>query len=60
MKRNRAGNPMTINLYNAIDVINFQDRILADRCIENINMLVEIRDNSIHFLNKSIGFSARL
>ncbi len=51
-KRNRAGNPMTIGMNRAITLLdqNATTR-LSDSVRNNINALVEIRDNAIHFIN---------
>jgi hypothetical protein len=46
-KINRAGNPMTINIFNALKKLNIDSTL-----IQNIKLMVEIRDNSIHFVNK--------
>lgn len=46
-KKNRAGNPLTIDIFTALQRLNV-DTILR----QNIELLVEIRDNSIHFVNK--------
>jgi len=46
-KPNRAGNPLTIDIFTALQRLNI-DKILK----QNIELLVEIRDNSIHFVNK--------
>lgn len=52
IKRNRAGNPMSIGLFASFDrlVNDFDDSIpLAVR--RNLEALCEIRDNSVHFVN---------
>jgi hypothetical protein len=49
-RRNRAGNPMTIGVPKALDVlIGLGETFLAGACRENIEVLTEIRDNAIHF-----------
>lgn len=54
-KKNRCGNFATVDIFKAIERINRQnvtdnvDRRLRD----NIEVLVEIRDNAVHFLNDS-------
>lgn len=50
-KRNRSGNPQTIDIFSAIEKNNL-DLSLK----ENIGLLVEIRDNSIHFINNTKEF----
>ncbi len=59
-KLNRAGNPRTIDLYQAVERLRQQSHSLDERCLENINLLVEVRDNAIHFFNRGIGLSARI
>lgn len=54
IKRNRAGNPMSIGLFAAFDRLlnDFDDAIpLAVR--HNLEALCEIRDNSVHFVNSN-------
>ncbi len=46
---NRSKNPKTINIYEALDKIKIS-KILK----ENIELLIEIRDNAIHFINKEV------
>lgn len=47
-KRNRCGNPMTLETIGAMELVNIPDTLK-----ENIKLLIEIRDNSIHFMNKT-------
>jgi hypothetical protein len=49
-KTNRAGNPLSISLLEAINALQ-EEKILSKNLIDNINSIVEIRDNSIHFAN---------
>lgn len=46
-KKNRSGNPLTIDIFAALKQLKI-DPVLK----QNIELLVEIRDNSIHFVNK--------
>lgn len=46
-KLNRCGNPLTLEINGALEKVNLP-KILK----ENIKLLIEIRDNSIHFINK--------
>jgi hypothetical protein len=61
-KTNRCGNYSTIDLFKAIEKINRQnthnsvERILKD----NIEILVELRDNAIHFINESPCLSKKV
>lgn len=52
IKRNRAGNPMSIGLFAAYDRLtnDFADTIPASVRL-NIEALCEIRDNAVHFVN---------
>ena len=59
VKKNRAGNPMTIDINNAMQKL-FDKRLLDERCKENINLLIEVRDNAIHFINKSTDLSRKV
>jgi hypothetical protein len=58
-KTNRSGNPLTIDIMAAINKLVSRE-IIDDRCRENIGLLVEIRDNAIHFTNKSLDFSKKV
>lgn len=46
-KKNRTGNLQTIDIFEALRKTNLQDRNLNDQ----IETIVELRDNSIHFMN---------
>jgi Protein of unknown function (DUF3644) len=59
VKKNRAGNPMTIDITNAMQRL-FDKKLLDERCKENINLLIEVRDNAIHFINKSADLSRKV
>jgi len=47
-KKNRTGNYYTIDVFTAMKLANV-DKVVRD----NIELLVEIRDNSVHFINDS-------
>ena len=51
-KLNRSKNPMTIGVYDVIKKLNTKCKI-PPNFIDNIEVLVELRDNSIHFYNES-------
>ena len=52
IERNRAGNPMTISLWEAVHrVSNLTKMPLDQACVGNLRSLVEIRDNAVHFMN---------
>ena len=54
-KTNRAGNYLTIDIFNCIKKVSV-DKILE----ENIELLVNIRDNAIHFFNDSKLFEKKV
>ena len=54
-KVNRSGNYMTIDIFTAIKKLKLQTRLA-----ENIELLVEIRDNAIHFFNESKLFEKKV
>jgi hypothetical protein len=61
MRKNRSGNPVTLSIGEAVkSLIKTDHTALDDRLVENLFLLVEIRDNSIHFINKDIGLQSRL
>lgn len=61
LKSNRSGNPMTISFSALVDEFSRGPNILLDqRCVENIYLLIEIRDNSIHFFNKSLDLKRKV
>jgi hypothetical protein len=52
IKKNRIGEPMTKGIISLINSLKNQKKI-SSNVIENILMLIEIRDNSIHFINSN-------
>lgn len=58
-KLNRCNNPMTIGIDAAADKL-CQAKILDGNCWKNIELLLEIRDNAIHFINKSQGLGKKV
>lgn len=54
-KLNRAKNPMTIEIKRAIEKLE-----LPNILKENLYLLIEIRDNAIHFLNKEPFFQKKI
>jgi hypothetical protein len=60
-KRNRAGNTITINVTTAAATVSEYSKDGIDRyAVENISLLVEIRDNAIHFHNAGRGLCKRV
>ncbi len=58
-KKNRSGNGMTIDIFKAVNTLIASNDI-DPRCAANIEALVEIRDNAVHFINKSWGTSLKV
>lgn len=54
-KKNRAGNPMTIEIKGAMEKISIPEALKS-----NISLLIEIRDNSIHFMNNEKYFAKKI
>lgn len=55
-KINRAGNPMTINLFEAINRLDKLEKKVNSNLLKSIESIIELRDNAIHFHNeKSIS-----
>ena len=59
IKRNRSGNPFTIDIHGAIQKLT-SGKILDGRCHANIGLLIEIRNNAVHFVNKGLNFSKKV
>jgi len=60
-KKNRAGNQISIGIFRAYDLLvnDYGDNI--DPVVRtNLEVLVEIRDNSVHFINKDLEISKRI
>jgi len=60
-KKNRSGNYVSIGLFKALNrlVNDYGDRI-DDLVRKNLEALTEIRDNAIHFLNKSFDLTKKV
>jgi hypothetical protein len=54
-KVNRSGNPLTIDIFKAIDILKMSKTLKA-----NLEAIVEIRDNSIHFKNEDRPLAKRI
>src|ERR1700730_18002813 len=60
-KRTRAGNTMTIGVATAAAIVSEYSKDGVDRyAVENISLLIEIRDNAIHFHNAGRGLRKRV
>ena len=53
--KNRAGNYMTIDIFRCINILQLDSTLK-----ENIELLIEIRDNAIHFYNESKSFEKKV
>lgn len=53
IKKNRIGQPFTIDIYEAINRLE-KLKLISNNLIENIKLMIEIRDNSIHLINKEL------
>ena len=61
VRLNRAGNPMTIGLSKAIEeCAGFMSMPLDKRCEKNLELLIEIRDNAVHFMNDDKELARRV
>lgn len=59
--KNRSGNIQTISIFKAFDLLNEQYEESLDESVRlNLEALVEIRDNSIHFINKGLELERRV
>lgn len=55
-KTNRAGNPMTIGLFEAVNRLDKVGKKVNSNLLKSIESIIELRDNAIHFHNeKSIS-----
>lgn len=59
VKFNRSGNPQTIGLIRASRILVAEGE-LDSRCNANLELLTEIRDNAVHYVNKDHSFAKRI
>ncbi|SMN17453.1 hypothetical protein CRYPA_1787 [uncultured Candidatus Thioglobus sp.] len=60
-KINRAGNPMSVSMYEAYRIIVEDYGVKIDKAVkDNLETLAEIRDNSIHFINDDLQLSLKI
>jgi hypothetical protein len=60
-KKNRSGNPMSINLFEAYRIITEDYGVKINKAVnDNLIALTEIRDNSIHFVNDDFLLSLKV
>lgn len=57
-KTNRSGNAMTVGL-NYLAEQMFAEKVegLTKECLTNIELLIEVRDNAIHFMNADVALA---
>lgn len=60
-KRNRSKNEMTIGLGDAVGTVQAYAKDGIDQyCAENVGLLMEVRDNAVHFQNATKGLKKRV
>lgn len=60
-RKTRSGNVMTIGITGAAKLVKgYAKNTIDDLCIQNINLLTELRDNAIHFHNPGKGLQKRV
>lgn len=60
-KKNRSGNPLSINLFEAYRVVTEEYGVKVNKAVsDNLIALTEIRDNSIHFVNDDLLLSLKV
>lgn len=60
-KKNRSGNPLSINLFEAYRIITEEYGVKINNAVsDNLVALTEIRDNSIHFVNDDLLLSLKI
>ncbi len=60
-RRNRSGNVLTIGLERTMALVRqYPTDNIDDRCAENLRLLTEIRDSSVHLYNMGAGLSQRV
>lgn len=59
--QNRSGNYNTVGLFKAFDILmNDYGNTIQEIVRQNLEVLVEVRDNSVHFINKDFGLSKKI
>ncbi len=59
IKRNRIKVPYTIDINRCMNLLHSKG-LISNNLKENLNVLIEIRDNAIHFINKSNSIKEKL
>ncbi len=61
IKTNRSGNPMSVSMYEAYRIVVEDYGVKINAAVkENLETLVEIRDNSIHFMNDDLNLALKI
>ncbi|MDN3650824.1 DUF3644 domain-containing protein [Reinekea marina] len=61
IKSNRAGNPMSVSLYEAHRIVTEDYGVRISAAVkDNIVTLAEVRDNSIHFINDDLSLAVKV
>ncbi|HAS8524374.1 DUF3644 domain-containing protein [Vibrio vulnificus] len=61
IKKNRAGNPMSVSIYEAHRIITEDYGVKIDKAVKsNVTTLAEFRDNSIHFINDDLTLAVKI
>ena len=58
IKRNRIGQPYTIDINKCMNFLHSKS-FISNNLKDNINILIEIRDNAIHLLNRSTNIKEK-
>jgi len=60
-KKNRCGNEITIDLFKALSILQHKyGTEINDACKNNLELLIEIRDNAVHFFNTDPEFTKKV
>ncbi len=60
-KINRSGNPMSISMFEAYRIVSEDYGVKIEKAVhDNLILLTEIRDNSIHFVNDDLLLSLKV
>ncbi|REC95037.1 DUF3644 domain-containing protein [Kushneria indalinina] len=60
-KLNRSGNPMSVSIHETYRIIVEEYGVKIDKAVkDNLEMLIEIRDNSVHFINNDLSLALKV
>jgi hypothetical protein len=61
IRRNKAGNPVTIGIFTAAErAAALPTKPLDAACKENLELLIEVRNNAVHFVNEDRDLAIRV